>query len=240
MISLNLELDNRIGRTRQAINVGRQRMEFVGLIATDRAATEARRRLRSGFQQARLGRLGNAFGATSDLKRTGRVFQRGAGFSASGSVVIRSRSERTLGAIESYTRGSTIVPVTTRYLWIPTDAVQRLVGSGADRRRLTPALWNARGLNQRIGELTFVRSINGNPLLVLNNVGVGLAGRRRARSLTRSGRPRRGDVERQFVVAFVGILRTSRQARVNPRRIGADVQRLMPEYARQAYLRTFR
>ena len=185
---------------------------------SDRAASNAKRMIREDMKRASLGRLGNAIGHTSDKIKGEGVQRRGDVSRASGVVFIRSRSPRTVGAIISYTEGATITPKKSRWLWIPTDRAQRLVGTGKERRRLTPALWRSRGLDRKIGPLVQIRSINGNPLLVVNDVGVSAVGARggRARSLTKSGRPRKGDRGRELVVMFIGIPNTSRAARVNP------------------------
>lgn len=186
--------------------------------ASDKASRQLLRTLRADMAAAKLGRLGNALGQTSD-KAKGTVFRRGDTIRASGLVFIRSKSERTVGAIISYTEGSEILPVKGRWLWIPTDEVQRIVGSGKDRARMTPALYKARGFEQKFGPLIRIRSINGNPLLAVQNVGVSAVGARggRVRGLTKGGRPRKGDRLKELAVLFVGIPRTSRAARVNPR-----------------------
>ena len=57
-------------------------------------------------------------------------------------------------------------------------------------------------------------------MLVVRNVGVSEVGARngRPRSLTKSGRPRKGDRAAELVVMFVGIRNASRKARINVRR----------------------
>lgn len=186
--------------------------------ASDRASRQLLRTLREDMAGANLGRLGNALGQTSD-KTKGTVFKRGDIIRASGLVFIRSKSPRTVGAIISYTEGAEILPVKGRWLWIPTDEVQRIVGSGKERARMTPALYKARGFEQKFGPLILIRSINGNPLLAVQNVGVSGVGARggRVRGLTKGGRPRKGDRLKELAVLFVGIPRTSRAARVDPR-----------------------
>lgn len=212
-----------------------QRMERAALVATDRAAQIAKRTIRAEMQGANLGRLGNAIDANSDLSR-GDGIKRLAdgGFSASGAVFIRSKSARTRGAIESYTQGASIRPVRGRWLWIPTDEIQRLGGSGKARERLTPGNWVKFGMDRKIGPLTVIRSVNGYPLMVVKNVGVSEAGSRRsARSLTRSGRARKGQVAKEFIVAFIGIPHTARAARIDVtaimRKVQADLPRLFNE-----------
>lgn len=234
-VSLDLTLDNKLGRFRAYAGDARIRMEQAALIASDRASKRARTTLRTQMRGARLGRLGNAFGQTSDLQKTGTVFRRAGGFSASGLVFIRSRSERTLGAIQSYLYGSSISPVRSRYLWIPTDNIPRV----SQRFRLTPALWNKNGLDQRIGRLQFIRTRSGTPLLIVKNAPVNQASGR-AGPRTKTGRLRRNQVEQPFIVAFVGIQRTSRQARVNANQIFRQVQAEMPQLIAQAIERTRR
>lgn len=213
---------------------GDQILEGAALRATDRGA----RRLKSGIRQAMaaagLGRLGNAFGSVSDLERGGiqRRYPNG-GFSASGTVYVRSKSERTLGAIEAYTQGAEIRPVRGRWLWIPSDEIARVAGSRQTRARVTPSNWSALGLDNRIGPLTLIKSVNGRPLLVVKNVGVSAAGRpRSARSLTKRGQPRKGQIMREFVVAFIAIPRTSRAARVDIQALINQVRSEMPAIIR--------
>lgn len=198
----------------------RRLAENLALNVSDRAATRAKNAIRQDMAGAGLGRLGLAIGSSSDKSMGRGIFKRGEVSSASGNIHIRSRSPRTVGAIISYTEGAEITPVKGRYLWFPTDNAQRVIGSRGNRARLTPALWRQRGLDSRIGPLIQIRSINGNPILAVRNVGVSqvAGGRTRARGLTRRGAPRRGDALRELVVMFIGIPRTSRQARVNVRR----------------------
>ncbi len=193
-----------------------QRIERAAMVGTDKAAKGALGQIRLEMRGRQLGGLGNALGMFSDLKK-GHVFRRGAeAFSASAGIYLRSRSERTIGAIISYTEGATITARNGRWLWIATDDVQRLVGSGSERRRLTPALWKSRGLDSKIGPLVPIRGINGFPLLVVKNVGVSLAGKKRSvKGLKKNGQPRKGQFARELVVAFYAIPRTSREKRVD-------------------------
>ena len=203
-----------------------QRMEKAALIATDRARNIALQRVRADMQGAGLGRLGNAIGSGSDLDE-GRGVHRysNGGFSASGVVFVRSGSERTRGAIEAYTEGADIKPVRGRFLWIATDQIPRVTG----RFRMTPELYRKNGFEQKIGPLVFVKSINGRPLLVVQNVGVSALGRSRsAKSLTKRGFPRKGQVEKKFLVAFIGIPRTQRAARVDVAAIMRSVAAELP------------
>lgn len=208
-----------------------QRIERAVMVGTHKAARGALEQTRAEMTSRQLGSLGNALGSFSDLEK-GQVYRRGPeAFSASAGIYIRSKSPRTVGAIISYTEGSTIRPVKGRWLWFPTDDIQRLVGSGKTRQRLTPALWSSSGLDSRIGPLQLVRSINGNPLLVVKNVGVSLAGKRgSARSLTKSGRPRKGQIERGFIVAFIAIPFTARAQRIDVRAIAGRWAGLVPDF----------
>lgn len=201
-------------------------LEGALLRATQQGARRLKNSIRQAMAGAGLGRLGNAFGDTSDLARGGiqRRYPNG-GFSASGTVYVRNKSERTMGAILSYTQGAEIRPVRGRWLWYPSEDILRVAGSRGSRQRVTPGNWSSLGLDSRIGPLTFVKSANGRPLLIVRNVGLGAAGQARsARSLTKRGLPRKGQVQREFVVAFIGIPRTSRAARI-------DIQALLNQVA---------
>lgn len=202
------------------------RMERAALSATDAASRAMLGQIRDAMSGAGLGRLGNALAATSDLRRGEGVHRtsRG-GFSASGGVFIRSGSERSRGTIAAYTEGANIRPARGRWLWIPTPDIPNI----SMRHRLTPAAWQANGLDSRIGPLVLVRSVNGNPLLVAKNVGLDLSGRRGSvKSLKKSGGARKGQVAKEFVVAFIGIPATSRAARIDVRAIGRSVANELP------------
>lgn len=200
-------------------------MERAALNATDRASRIAKERFRNEMASAGLAGLSRAVDATSDKKQaTIRRYPNG-GFSASGILFVRTKSERTLGALEAYTRGADIRPVRGKWLWIPTDEIPRV----SNRQRLTPELYRKNGFEQKIGPLTLVISVNGRPLLVAKNVGVNAAGKpRSARRLNKNGSPAKGQRLKEFVVAFVGIPRTQRAARVNVSQIMAQVRDELP------------
>ena len=208
------------------------RMERAALIATKKAAVIGKNSVRNAMRSAALGRLGNALDDTSDADQSGKVFRySNGGFAASGIVFIRSRSERTRGAIESYTGGAEIRPVRGRWLWIATDEIPRVTG----RYRMTPEIYVRNGFEQKIGPLVFVKSINGNPLLVVKDTSVAASGRRRgAKSLTKRGAMRKGQVEKKFLVAFIGIPRTSRAARVDVAAIMRSVADQLPAIFNEA------
>jgi len=192
------------------------------------AAARGKVSIRRSFAGAGLGRLGNAIDARGEDKVKRYAGDR---FAVSAQFFIRSQSERTLGAIKSYTEGGDIRPVRSRWLWIPTDQIRRLAGSNAkgEGQRLTPALWRQRGFDTKIGPLVLIKSVNGSPLLVVKNVGVDISGRKRsAKSLTKRGTARRGQIEKKFVVAFIGIPFTARAARVNITNLLNDVRANLP------------
>lgn len=208
-----------------------QRMETAALIAVDKGRRVALARVRADMAGAGLGRLGNGLGSGSDLEDGRGVHRRSNGFSASGVLYVRSGSERTRGAIESYTAGAEIRPVRGRWLWIATDAIPRVTG----RYRMTPELYVRNGFEQKIGPLVRVRGHNGYPLLIVRNVGVSALGRSRsAKSLTKRGLPRKGQVAQEFIVAFIGIPRTARAARIDVARIMREVADGLPALFNEA------
>ena len=203
----------------------RARLEAAALNATHIAAGRAKSMIRREMSAAALGRLGNAIESGSDLQKSGRVRTSPVGFSASGWVYVRSKSERTLGTIEAYTQGAQIAPRSGRYLWIATDNIPARAG----KVKITPRNWDKFGLDKRIGPLVMVKSINGRPLLIAQGATLSGSGKTRsAKSRRKDGGLRKGQVARDFVVAFVGIPRTSRQARIDVPAIMREVQAMMP------------
>lgn len=199
-----------------------RRAEQMLLDESDRAAVEALGDIRTEMERAGLGRLGNGLGYTSDKKKGRGVYRRGGNVSASGVVFIRSKSERTRGTVESYTEGAIIRPRKGRWLWIPSDDLPAKAG-GRRGEKMTPALYNKFGYAATIGPLVPVMSAKGTPMLIIRNVGLNAAGKSRsAKSLTKRGLPRKGQVAQEFIVAFYGIKETSRQARLNPKAIAAN------------------
>lgn len=197
-----------------------QRLERAALRAADTTSKRAQAEIRTAMRASGLGNLGQALGQYSDLEK-GQVFRRGGeAFSASGTVYIRTGSERSRGAIEAYTEGATIRPVKAQWLWIATDKIPRRAG----RKRMTPALYNAAGFDRKIGPLVMVKRPNGYPMLVVNGVGIPASGRARgARRLTRNGVASGRQVEAS-IVAFIGIPFTARASRV-------DVPAIMRKHA---------
>lgn len=176
-------------------------------IESRKAALETRSKMAS----TRLGRLGGAIGSSSDESKN-RYRKTARGFSVSGNIHIRSRSERSVGAIISYTEGAEITPRNARWLWIATDEIPKFAG----KERMTPRLYREKGFEQRIGPLVMVKSINGNPLLVVKGATVSEGGKARsAKARTKRGAVRKGQRAKEFIVAFVGIPRTARASRVS-------------------------
>lgn len=213
----------------------RLRAEAAALEATRKAAVIAKNRIRDGMKNAGLGRLGNAIGQSSDAEKRGTVYRQGDGFSASGVVFVRSKSERTLGAIEAYTQGAQIKPVRGKWLWIPTDAMQRVAGKGKDKRRLTPGNWASLGMESKLGPLRYFKSVNGWPLAAVEAVGVSATGAARsARSLTKKGMARKGQVRKELLVCFIAIPRTARASRIDVPAILRSVAQELPALFNEA------
>lgn len=209
-----------------------QRMENAALIATDRAARMAVSTLREQMAAAKLGRLGNAVTSTSDLRRSGKVYRRGAeGFSASGIVHLRTPNERTVGAIISYTEGAQIA-ARGPWMWIASDDLQKRVKGNF---RMTPARYRAGGYDRKIGPLVQIPGRHaGEALLIVRDVTTRSYGRANPRRLPASGRVRAGRVRQEQFVAFIGIHRTSRRARVNPNAIFDWARSNLPSLIKQA------
>jgi hypothetical protein len=214
------------------------RLRQIALTTTDNAARQAKDKLRADFAAAGLGRLGFAIGEGSDKRKNRNVKELGGGrWSASGWLFIRSRSQRTVGAIISYTEGATILPRRGRYLWIATDAVKRLAGvplpstgggKGTANVRLEPRLWD-RTYGRRLGPLIPIKGDDGTPLLVIKNQTVSASGKAGSlRPRTKTGRIPKGQVEQEITVAFIGIPNTRRAARVDVRAIAQQVANSLP------------
>lgn len=202
----------------------REALKAAALRGTDRAARQATTGVREQMRGAGLGRLANAVGGGSDLRKGRGVHEKAGGFSASGWINVRGGSERTRGAIEAYTQGATITGRNGSWLAIATDEIPKRAG----RQRMTPKLYAAMGLEQRIGPLIFLKSKRpGEALLVVRNVTTdrfGRAGRARAfkgrLGATREHRP--------FIIAFVLVRTTTRAARFNPTTAVAAATAMLP------------
>ncbi len=205
----------------------RDKAERALLEASHEAGRRASSGIRAAMSRAGLGRLGNAIDATSDLDKGGRLHRSSSReISASSAIHLKSRSERTVGAVEAYTRGATIRPRNARWLWIPSPELQRRVKGGA---RLTPANWQSSGLAQRIGPLIKIPGRHaGEVLLIVQAVTIATKGRANPRRLPSRGGVRAGRELRENFIAFTGIRSTSRQARVDPHKIIEGVRAEMP------------
>lgn len=206
-----------------------RRAQNAALKLTDRAAKTLKARHRSEMAAAGLGRLGMALGSGSDLEKGGRVHRSGSGWSVSGWVYVRSGSRRSRGALQAYTEGATITPKNpSGLLWFPTDDIMRMArvplpsvgGNSKANVRLTPSLWR-RVYAQRFGPLV---RLPGKNVLVVKNTTLSLAGKPRSiKPLTKRGKVPKGQVQRDMVVAFIGIRQTSRAARTDPAAIARKV-----------------
>lgn len=191
------------------------------LDVSDRAARTALRNIRADMAGARLGRLGNAVAMTSDKAKGRGVYRRGGVNRASGVIYIRSKSPRTVGAIISYTEGAQMAAKNpSGFMWYPLESAQRIIGKGANRKRLEPKFWKSSGLEAKLGPLFRIRGADGNPLLVVRNVAVGqvAGGRSKVKPRLKSGRAPKGSVLADIVPIFKGIKTTARAARVFPQR----------------------
>lgn len=145
-------------------------------------------------------------------------------------MYVRSKSELTLGTIAANTAGAQIAPRSGRYLWIPADDIPARGG----KVKITPRNWDKFGLDKRIGPLVMVKSSNGRPLLSAQGATLSASGKTRsAKSRRKDGGLRKGQIERDFVVAFVGIPRTSSAARVDVPAIMREVQAMVPGLVRE-------
>lgn len=196
-------------------------LERSALIAVDQVSTRGKDAIRGEMKAAGLGNLGNAIASGSDLQK-GRVTRTPFGFRVSSWIYIRgAKNERTTGAIAAYTRGATITPRRSEYLWIATPELGRkFAGGGKYRKRLTPATYRANGLEEKIGPLVFVRGRSaGEALLIVRDISVdrfGRGGSRGARRLPKRGRLGDTRVQKQQIVAFIGIRQTTRNKRLDP------------------------
>jgi hypothetical protein len=230
MLDISVQVGGGFDSSAMTRDLDRQ-LKRAALRASHKAALGARDEIRSSMRGARLGGLANAIRHTSD-QRKGRLHTRtGGGFSASGTVYVAGKSERTLGAIEAYTEGAAITAKRGRWLaFVASDQIPRRVG----RRRMTPELYRSGGLEQRIGPLQFVRSSRPSvAYLVAEDVSIRPDKRGSARRLPKNGKVR-GNRVQVGIVAFVLIKATRRSKRLDPLRIAARHQALMPQYLEEA------
>ena len=200
------------------------------VIATDRASREGVIALRQKMRAVGLGKLGNAVGQTSTLRKRqasnrgddpyGVWFARGGDDSLAG------------GALESYSRGATIMPKAgKRWLWFPTAAIQRRVKIGDKRFRLTPARWIGSSLEQTVGKLEFRPLGPNRAVLVVKNVTLSP---KTGQAKARGPRAPRTRIPVKEVVAFVGIPFTRRTQRFDKDQVALVYSRRVPDYIAEA------
>jgi hypothetical protein len=194
--------------------------------ATDRAAKEGRAHLAERMRQVGLGRLGGAIGYTSELKggRTGKLGPYGVIFAKGQS----KPDDRGAGAIEAYTRGTTITARNGTWLAIATDAVRK-------RRRLTPDLYTKSALGLYLGPLTFRPIGNGRAVLVAKKVTLSA---KTGRALPAGKRPSKTRVNAKEVVVFVLIRFTIRAQRLNEKQELFPFAKMVPDHMNEYFART--
>ena len=87
---------------------------------------------------------------------------------------------------------------------------------------------------RRHAEIAFHHADRREAVLIVRDITTRIAGRANPRPLPRSGRVRAGRVLQQQFVAFIGIRRTSRRARVNPNAIFDWARSSLPALIKQA------
>jgi len=205
-----------------------KRLTLAAARATDKAARLGRDDMRRDMRAQGLGGLANTIASTSDRQK-GRV---GTGdisvLDVAGFISVRGvKSPRTAGALKSYVDNeqTSIAPVRGRWLAIPTGRIP----SKAGRRKMTPDLYRASGLEEKIGPLEFVKSKRpGVAYLIVNDVTVRTDGKKgSARRLPKRGiaSKGRGHVS---IIAFILIRATRRSRRTDPRQIAERWARRMP------------
>jgi hypothetical protein len=200
-------------------------IDIAGRDATDQAARDLQQALKRTIRSVGLGRLGGAVGYTSAKRKNqtqgkpyGVVYARGGDESLAG------------GALESYSRGSTIRANNKKWLAFATDALPRKVG----RYRLTPELYVKSGLGSSIGKLEF-RPIDANhAVLVIKRVTLHPKTGRAKKAGVRAPRTR---IAAKEIVAFVLIRETRRAQRFDKDAIAFKVALNMPHYMAVALAR---
>jgi hypothetical protein len=194
------------------------------IVATDRASKAAQQSLKAKIRGVGLGRLSNAVGQTSSLKRRdigpadkpyGVIFAKGGDESLAG------------GALESYSRGAIITARRGKWLAIATRAVPKFVNISGRRFRNTPELYKASTLGSRIGQLIFKPISSDRAVLVVRNV---TTSPKTGRALADTGRRLRTRIREKEVVAFVLIRVTTRSKRFDKDVIVGAEARRMPDY----------
>lgn len=188
-------------------------------IAVDRASKVGQKRVQGKMRAVGLGRLANAVGHTSSLRKGRRGDRRPWG------VIFAKGGDDSLagGALEAYSRGATIRPTDQQWLWFQTDAVPRRIG----RYRTTPARYNASGLATTIGPLQFKRISSNRAILVIRNISISP---KTGRAKAMGPRKTRTRIPMKEIVAFVGIRWTRRAKRFDKDEIMNAASKLVPRY----------
>ena len=193
----------------------------------DLASKKAQKHVQAKMRSVGLGKLANAVGHTSSKRK-----RRGTSDNAWGTIYARGGDEsRAGGALEAYSRGTTITPKRGNWLAVPTKAAPRLVAVGGRRRRLTPELWEKAGLENRIGKLIFKQVRPDLALLTVRKVSLSPKTGQAKRLGPR--RPRTRVVPKNDVVVFVLIKRTRRAKRFDQHQIMEFYANRVPEYLKR-------
>lgn len=199
----------------------RKDLRAAAIYATDRASKEAQRGVQERISATGLGRLSRAVDHQSSRRKDrggdpyGVIFAKGGDESLAG------------GALESYSRGSTIRPGPGKvWLAFPTAAVPRFISFAGRRQRLTPDIYMKSGLMQSIGRLEF-RPIGDNKAIwVIKRVTVSP---KTGRAKAATGRTRTR-IPKKEVIAFIGIRVTRRAQRFNKDGVVSFYARRVPQY----------
>jgi hypothetical protein len=196
--------------------------------ATDIASKKAQRHIQAKMMSVGLGRLSNAVGQTSAKRKR----QTGPDRDPYGVIFARGGDEsRAGGALEAYSQGAVIRPRSGAWLAVPTKAAPRFVNVAGRRRRLTPALWEAGGFNQRIGKLIFRQIRSDLALLIVRQVSLSpKTGQAKALG---PRRPRTRVVPKGDTVVFVLIKQTRRAKRFDKDEIVRFYADRIPDYMRR-------
>lgn len=185
----------------------------------DKATKKAVDAQRAAMRAARLGKLANAV-----RSKTGRSRDRKGEPNSYGVIFAADGDEsRAGGALEAYSRGTTIRPVRGPWLWYQTAALARTSKVGGSRGRLTPERY--RQMGNPLGPLRFARISAGFAKLYVDVADVAVKTGRATRP--GKGKPRT-KVRTKRVTIFYGMKQTRRAQRYDPQRITAQVHAQIP------------
>ena len=200
----------------------RSDLQRAKVIATDRAARDARDAVAQTIRSVGLGRLGNAVGFTSSKRQGGNSAD------PYGAIYAKGGDESLAGgALESYTRGATIRANNRQWLAYPTGAIPNKVG----RYRTTPILYSLSKSYGSIGGLVFKPIKPDLALLVIKKVTLSP---KNGRARKAGKNPSKTRVNADEVVAFVLIRITRRAARFDKDATVFLVAKRVPEYLQAA------